>query len=483
MNYSRRCPSCPAKYRCVPGDGPLPSRMMALGQNPGKEEEAGGRPFIGRSGQEFNENYLPLAGLSRDSIFVTNAFHCHTSNNRKPTPQEIDSCTSWFLSQELEECNPEILLTMGAVALSAVAPELDLDTHHGIPQLITLYDREQWIYPVYHPASGLHDTSSMTPLLEDFANLSKILSGNYTRLTEFVPRDEFPYTQYREARTPDDVAASFHYGNILIPHTGVDTETILETGSLKRSPWCLTYSNAPGTAWLIRSDNRDALDAYNFWSGSSFFPPITSILHNAGQDLDTLSSMGINIPPNLFTDTMSMSYRLGNLPQGLKPLAYRLCGMTMRDYNDVVMPYSRSNILDWLAAALEISSEHPITISKLVPRKRKGVISHYDEKQLIKPNPLTTPIKRIINHTSKPIIPGKTVYNPWKAWLKLEESERCIVEKEIGLIPAASIAQVPFEEALAYSARDADATLRVYSVLEKRLEKFGSEVSENDWDN
>ena len=58
-----RCSGCTGEFRCVAGDGPAPCRFLAIGERPGQEEERGGRPFIGQSGREWNENYLHLAGL------------------------------------------------------------------------------------------------------------------------------------------------------------------------------------------------------------------------------------------------------------------------------------------------------------------------------------------------------------------------------------------------------------------------------------
>lgn len=70
-----RCDACPlAGKRVVPPEGHGP--IVIVGENPGKMEEQGGRPFIGPAGVKLNE-LLRKAGLPpREELRLTNAILC-----------------------------------------------------------------------------------------------------------------------------------------------------------------------------------------------------------------------------------------------------------------------------------------------------------------------------------------------------------------------------------------------------------------------
>ena len=48
----------------VKGEGPIPTRIMLVGEAPGEQEEASGQPFIGAAGHELNR-MLHEVGLMR----------------------------------------------------------------------------------------------------------------------------------------------------------------------------------------------------------------------------------------------------------------------------------------------------------------------------------------------------------------------------------------------------------------------------------
>lgn len=171
---SSRCSTCPKKYNLVLGDGPIQSRVMIIGEAPGREEDGVGRPFIGQAGREFNENYLSLAGLRRDEVFVSNSVKCRPDLNRKPGQKELWGCANHHIPGELDEVSPEVVILLGATACSLV-PEIDLEVEHGIPSKRRLYNWEGWVVPLFHPAAGLHQTEMMIYMLEDWAKLASWL--------------------------------------------------------------------------------------------------------------------------------------------------------------------------------------------------------------------------------------------------------------------------------------------------------------------
>ena len=61
--------------------------LMLIGEAPGEQEALAGRPFVGKAGKNLNE-FLELAGLARDQLYVTNAV--------KFRPTKISAAGVWF---------------------------------------------------------------------------------------------------------------------------------------------------------------------------------------------------------------------------------------------------------------------------------------------------------------------------------------------------------------------------------------------------
>lgn len=137
------------------GAGSLSARIMFIGEAPGRlGADQTEIPFHGdQAGHNFEE-LLRLAGLSRDSLFVTNAVLCNprdaSGRNATPNPGELENCAS-FLHEQIDLVDPAIVVTLGASALRAVsaieAHDLDLATD--------VRTAHQWsgrlLIPLYHP--------------------------------------------------------------------------------------------------------------------------------------------------------------------------------------------------------------------------------------------------------------------------------------------------------------------------------------------
>src|SRR3990167_1633134 len=84
------CPLYGTGHGFVPDELRDGATVLIVGQNPGEQEEAEGRPFVGRTGQRM-EKYLRDAGLTRDDVSVGNALRCRWrgSNDLPPITQTI----------------------------------------------------------------------------------------------------------------------------------------------------------------------------------------------------------------------------------------------------------------------------------------------------------------------------------------------------------------------------------------------------------
>lgn len=171
------CPLCPKvrdRYRIIP-DGPIPARVMFLGEQPAREEDRFGRPFVGRTGREFNELYLPIAGIPRSEVLVYNARGCSNLDYSNPTPLEAESCSSIYLGNILAEVRPQILVTMGLIASGLFKEIEDLNLQHGIPLPGRWGSWQGVLFPMYHPSAGMRSTGYMIALMQDFDRLGKLV--------------------------------------------------------------------------------------------------------------------------------------------------------------------------------------------------------------------------------------------------------------------------------------------------------------------
>lgn len=158
----------------VTGDGFCPSKIMLIGEAPGREEVEQGKPFVGKAGKNLLE-ILEILELKRENIFITNAVKFrptklsvkNTISNRKPTDIEIKEFLSYLL-KEIMIINPEIIVTLGNTPLKALLGKgVTVGNLHG--KLIA-YNRKK-LYPLYHPASIIYNPSLKIVYYEDIKNL------------------------------------------------------------------------------------------------------------------------------------------------------------------------------------------------------------------------------------------------------------------------------------------------------------------------
>jgi uracil-DNA glycosylase len=125
--------------QAVFGEGNPRARAMFVGEQPGDEEDAAGRPFVGPAGRLLDK-MLEAAGVSRADVYVTNAvkhFKWIPRGKRrlhqKPTAGEIEACNPW-LEAELAVVKPEVLVLLGATAAqSLLGRAFKVTKSRGVP--------------------------------------------------------------------------------------------------------------------------------------------------------------------------------------------------------------------------------------------------------------------------------------------------------------------------------------------------------------
>lgn len=128
VRVCRRCQLGSLRINAVPGEGNVQARIAFVGEAPGADEDAQGRPFVGRAGKLLDK-IIAAMGLKREEVFIGNILKCRPPENRDPRPEEIVKCLP-YLQEQLEVLKPEIIVALGAHAARTL-----LDTNKPIGQL------------------------------------------------------------------------------------------------------------------------------------------------------------------------------------------------------------------------------------------------------------------------------------------------------------------------------------------------------------
>jgi DNA polymerase len=128
VNKCRKCDLGSLRTNAVPGEGNPSARIMFVGEGPGADEDAQGRPFVGRAGQLLDKIII-ACGLKRSDVYIGNILKCRPPDNRDPRADEIISCLP-YLQRQIEVINPEIIVALGAHAARTL-----LNTTKSIGQL------------------------------------------------------------------------------------------------------------------------------------------------------------------------------------------------------------------------------------------------------------------------------------------------------------------------------------------------------------
>lgn len=147
-----RCPLAKTRKNVVPGEGNFAAELMFVGEAPGVDEDAQGRPFVGRAGQLLTK-IIEAMNRSREEVYITNVVKCRPPDNRTPHPAEVEKCRGYLLAQ-VEIIKPRVIVTLGKVATEFFVPvEGNMTSLRG-----NFYAfGEILIMPTFHPAYVLRN--------------------------------------------------------------------------------------------------------------------------------------------------------------------------------------------------------------------------------------------------------------------------------------------------------------------------------------
>lgn len=165
-----RCDLHCTATRGVPGEGPVSARVMVVGEAPGFNEDRQGKPFVGAAGKLLDQTLLPLAGLTRAEVYITNVVKHRPPENRDPLPAELAACLP-YLDRQIEIINPRVIVTLGRFSLATFFPGDMISRVHG---QMREKDGRRYFH-MYHPAAALHQERLRTTLEDDMKKLGEFL--------------------------------------------------------------------------------------------------------------------------------------------------------------------------------------------------------------------------------------------------------------------------------------------------------------------
>jgi DNA polymerase len=178
VKVCRSCPLCGGRTNAVPGEGVVHPKVLVIGEGPGADEDATGRPFVGKAGQLL-DRMLASIGLSRETnCFIANVVKCRPPNNRDPHPDETAACMS-FLERQIKILQPAFILCAGRIAAQTLLKtEEPIGKLRGAFNEICFDDLSIPLLATYHPSAVLRNEELKRPAWEDLKLLRAQLEEN-----------------------------------------------------------------------------------------------------------------------------------------------------------------------------------------------------------------------------------------------------------------------------------------------------------------
>jgi uracil-DNA glycosylase family 4 len=176
-----RCTRMCGRRRVLSSEnGNINAKVIFIAEAPGRlGAERTSIPLHGDAAGNNFEELLRGIGWERKSVFITNAVLCNpqddNDNNDKPSPEEIRNCSN-YLKRTIELINPDIIVTLGKMALNA----LRYIKSHKVILSQSVAQEVNWnnriIFPLYHTGFRARRYRNLEQQRADFAALRDIIS-------------------------------------------------------------------------------------------------------------------------------------------------------------------------------------------------------------------------------------------------------------------------------------------------------------------
>ncbi len=146
----RRCSLHKTRTNTVFGSGTGKTRILFVGEAPGRDEDLQGLPFVGRAGQLLTK-IIKAIKFEREDVYIANVLKCRPPDNRNPLPEEVARCRPYLMKQ-IDLLKPKVICTLGVFATQML-----LDTKSPLTVLRGQVHEINGltVVPTYHPAACL----------------------------------------------------------------------------------------------------------------------------------------------------------------------------------------------------------------------------------------------------------------------------------------------------------------------------------------
>lgn len=151
IQHCRRCERAESRDHAVPGEGRVDSKILLLGEAPGKKEDHSGRPFVGRAGKYLDKIFHSLS-MERKSVYITSVLKCYHPDS--PKKDQITYCLPWT-EKQINVLQPKLILVMGRTAEQAMFNQIHSNEGDkilewkNIPCIITCHPAAAMRFPEY----------------------------------------------------------------------------------------------------------------------------------------------------------------------------------------------------------------------------------------------------------------------------------------------------------------------------------------------
>lgn len=175
LGECQRCKLWTTRTKIVFGEGNPKAELMFVGEAPGADEDASGRPFVGRAGQLLTK-MIEAINLKREDVYIANILKSRPPGNRNPEAEETRACIP-FLYRQIACIHPKLIVTLGNPATQGL-----LETKTGISRLRGEFQDFPRIagiklLPTFHPAYLLRSPDKKREAWEDMKKVRAFLRG------------------------------------------------------------------------------------------------------------------------------------------------------------------------------------------------------------------------------------------------------------------------------------------------------------------
>ena len=174
------CPLGETRTNIVIGVGNSHSKLMFIGEAPGRDEDLQGEPFVGRAGKLLDK-ILASVNFTREEVYIANILKCRPPNNRDPDAEEIEQCLP-YLNKQIDLIKPQIICCLGRVATQVL---LNIKGTLGKLRENDYEYRGIRVFITYHPAALLRSGEYKRPTWEDMKRIRRY----YLKINNLPPEN------------------------------------------------------------------------------------------------------------------------------------------------------------------------------------------------------------------------------------------------------------------------------------------------------